>query len=265
MAHEDKEIILITRADDMGYTHTGNLAILDCLRDGFIKSAAMLVIAPWFEEAAEMAREHPEFCFGVHLGIIGEWRGYRWRPVLPWSEVKSLVDDDGFLWQSPPDFWKHSPDMKELEKEFRAQVDLAMKKGVRVDYIDTHYIMPYDARFRPVVERISKDYGVPVSCLMGEQELPDFGIYSPAPEEKENVLAGILENLKPGVHLLIGHPGYPSLENDALVHFDPYDVKTLGVGKLRAAETLAYSSPRIKQLVAQRGIRLMSYKEFCSR
>ena len=265
MMHEDKEIILITRADDMGYTHTGNLAILDCLRDGFIKSAAMLVIAPWFEEAAQMARKHPELCFGVHLGVIGEWRGYRWRPVLPWSEVKSLVDDDGFLWQSPPDFWKHNPDMKELEKEFRAQVDLAMKKGVRVDYIDTHYIMPYDARFRPVVERIGKDYGVPVSCLLGEQELPDFGIYSPAPEEKENVLAGILENLKPGVHLLIGHPGYPSLENDALVHFDPNDVKTLGVGKLRAAETLAYSSPRIKQLVAERGIRLMSYKEFCSR
>ena len=70
MANAGKEIILITRADDMGYTHTGNLAILDCLRDGFIKSAAILVVAPWFEEAAEMAREHPGLCFGVHLAVI---------------------------------------------------------------------------------------------------------------------------------------------------------------------------------------------------
>lgn len=265
MANEGKETILITRADDTGYTHTGNLAILDCLRNGFVKSAGILVVAPWFEEAAQMAREHPEFCFGVHLGIIGEWRGYRWRPVLAWPEVRSLVDGDGFLRQSPAEFWKHDPQTPELEKEFRAQIDLARKKGVRVDYIDTHYIMPYDSRFRPVLERISRDYGIPVSCLLGERELPDFGIYSPAPGEKEKVLTGILENLEPGVHLLIAHPGYPSLENDALVHFEPKDVKTLGVGNLRAAETLAYTSPRIKRLVVGRGIRLMSYREFCNR
>jgi predicted glycoside hydrolase/deacetylase ChbG (UPF0249 family) len=265
MTNEGKEIVLITRADDMGYTHTGNLAILDCLRDGFIKSAAILVVAPWFEEAAQMAREHPELCFGVHLGIIGEWKGYRWRPVLPWSEARSLVDEDGFLWQSPGEFWRHKPEIAELENEFRAQVNLARKKGVRVDYIDTHYMMPYDAEIRPIVERIGADYGIPVSCLLGELELADFGIYSPAPEEKENVLGGILENLEPGVHLLIAHPGYRSLETDALVHFEPKDVKTLGVGNLRAAETIAYTSPRIKRLVTSRGIRLMSYRDFYNR
>lgn len=56
MANEGKEVILITRADDMGYTHSGNLAILDCLPDRFIKFAAILVVAPWFEEAAQMVR-----------------------------------------------------------------------------------------------------------------------------------------------------------------------------------------------------------------
>jgi hypothetical protein len=39
MRDGNKEIILITRADDMDYTHTGDLAILDCLRNGIIKSA----------------------------------------------------------------------------------------------------------------------------------------------------------------------------------------------------------------------------------
>jgi predicted glycoside hydrolase/deacetylase ChbG (UPF0249 family) len=260
----NQDIVLITRADDMGYTHTGNLAILDCLRYGIIKSAAILVIAPWFEEAAHIAREHPDLCFGVHLGVIGEWRGYRWRPVLPYSEIRTLVDEDGFLHRSPDEFWSHDPDMRELEREFRAQITLAQKKGVRVDYLDTHYVMPYHPKFRPVIDHIRDDYHIPVSCLLGEREIDDFGIYSIAPEEKEGALARILQNLVPGVSLLIGHPGYPSLENDALVHFEPKDVQSLGVGRLRAAETLAYTSPRIKRIIEERGIKLMSYREFSS-
>jgi hypothetical protein len=154
--------------------------------------------------------------------------------------------------------------MAELEREFRAQLDLARKKGVRVDYIDTHYIMPYHEQFRPLLERIGKSYGMPVSCLLGEHELDGFGIYYPAPEEKEQALAQILRSLQPGVHLLIGHPGYHSLENDGLVHFEPKDVQLLGVGRMRGAETLAYTSPRIKRLVTELGIKLMSYREFCN-
>lgn len=262
MKNINDPIILIPRADDFGYSHTGNLGILDSMRFGIIRSAAMLVVAPWFEEAAQMAREHPELCFGVHLGIIGEWRGYRWRPVLPYSEIPSLVDEDGFLHRSPAEFWGASPRMDELEREFSAQIELAKKKGVRIDYLDTHYIMPYEPRFRPVIERLGGKYSLPVSCLLGERELPDFGIYSVAPEEKENALIRVLEALQPGVNLLIGHPGYPSIENDALVHFEPKDVQTLGVGRNRAAETAAYTSPRAKRTVDERGIVLMSYREF---
>src|SRR5713226_4221176 len=91
------------------------------------------------------------------------------------------------------------------------------------------------------------------------------GFTRPAPEEKEKVLEHILRSLTPGLHLLIGHSGFPSLENDALVHFEPKDVQVLGVGRHRAAETLAYTSSRIKRLVSELGIKLMSYREFCSR
>ena len=95
--------------------------------------------------------------------------------------------------------------------------------------------------------------------------LDDFGIYSIAPEEKAPRLVQILQGLAPGVHLLIAHPGYPSLENDALVHSDPNDVQALGTGRLRAAETVVNTSARIQQLVVERGIKLMSYREFFAR
>ena len=68
--------------------------------------------------------------------------------------------------------------------------------------------------------------------------------------------------MQPGVNLLIGHPGLPSVENDALVHSEPSDVQALGTGRLRAAETMANTSPHIKQLVKELGIKLMSYAEF---
>jgi chitin disaccharide deacetylase len=257
-----EEIILLTRADDMGYTHTGNVAIMECLRNGFIRSAAILVIAPWFEEAATLARENPQFCYGIHLGMIGEWRGYRWRPVLPYSEVRSLVDEDGFFWQSPRDFWGHHPSMAEVEREFTAQIDLAKKKGVPIGYLDSHYVMPYNEHYQPVMERLGEKNGLPVSCLLGEHELDDFGIYHVPPEEKEKALEQVLRGLTPGVHLLIAHPGLASMENDALVHFEPEHVQPQGVGRMRAAETAAYASPRINQLVAELGIKVMSYSEF---
>jgi predicted glycoside hydrolase/deacetylase ChbG (UPF0249 family) len=152
--------------------------------------------------------------------------------------------------------------MGELEQEFTAQIELALKKGVRVVYLDTHYVMPYDERFRPIVERLGKKYRLPVSCLLGEHELDDFGIYSVPPEDKEKVLEQVLKNLELGVHLLIGHPGLASLENDALMHSEPSHIQAMGTGRLRAAETLAYTSPRIKRLIDEQGIKLMSYAEF---
>ena len=201
MSNNNKEIILITRADDMGYTHTGNIGIIESMRNGIIKNAAILVIAPWFEEAAKLTRENPDLCFGVHLGLIGEWRGYRWRPVLPYSAVPSLVDEDGFLWQSPRDFWGHNPNMEEVEKEFTAQIELAKKKGVHISYIDTHYVMPYNEHYKPVIERLSKKYGYPVSCFLGERELDDFGIYTVPPDEKEKALEQVLRRARAGRQL----------------------------------------------------------------
>jgi hypothetical protein len=92
--------------------------------------------------------------------------------------------------------------------------------------------------------------------------LDDFGIYTVPPDEKEKALEQVLRGLEPGVNLLIAHPGLTSMENEALVHYEPEHVQLLGTGKLRAAETLAYTSPRIRRLVDELGIKLVSYGDF---
>ena len=51
------------------------------------------------------------------------------------------------------------------------------RRACEISYLDTHYVMPYNEHYRPVMERLGKKYGLPVSCLLGEHELDDFGIY----------------------------------------------------------------------------------------
>ena len=83
MELQKDKIYLIVRADDFGMTHACNVATEKAFKEGILTCAAILAVAPWFEEAVNMAKKNPQWCIGVHMSLIGEWRGYRWRPVLP--------------------------------------------------------------------------------------------------------------------------------------------------------------------------------------
>ena len=96
-----QDIKLIVRGDDFGMTQGSVAAFQKGFNEGVLTCGSLLVIAPWFEGAAELRRKNPGWCVGVHLSLIGEWRGYHWRPVLPWDKVPSIVDEDGFLYRYP--------------------------------------------------------------------------------------------------------------------------------------------------------------------
>lgn len=254
-----EEIRLIVRGDDMGMTYSNLLAVERCFEEGILTCAAILAVAPWAEAAAKLAVEHRNWCIGVHLATIGEWRGYRWRPVLPYDKVPSLVDKNGFLPQSPKEFYALNPDYGELEEEFRAQIALLRKWGVELSYIDMHYILgDKDPKYLDVVRRIAADEGLPISGYSGEKRMR--GVYSDPPWMKEALLAKQLEELKPGLWLLVSHLLVDSPESQALVHTEPSDVMRGGVGKLRAAEMQCLLSPRIKEIIVRRGIKLTDYR-----
>jgi hypothetical protein len=140
MRSSDKGIKLIVRGDDMGSLHSCNLAVSKAFKEGILTCAAILAPAPWARKAAEIAKVNPSWCIGVHLAVIGEWRGYPWRPVLPYDHVSSITDDDGFFHRSPREFFDSNPDYIEVKNELKAQIELLMKWGVNPCYLDTHYI-----------------------------------------------------------------------------------------------------------------------------
>ncbi|MBC7851657.1 MAG: ChbG/HpnK family deacetylase, partial [Chitinophagaceae bacterium] len=55
---------LIIRGDDMGYSHSGNEAIMKVAKDGIQQSIEIIVPSPWFPEAVRLLNEHPDLDVG---------------------------------------------------------------------------------------------------------------------------------------------------------------------------------------------------------
>src|SRR5437762_1621177 len=91
---QQNSIRLIVRGDDMGYTHSGNEALIKCYKDGIESSIEVIVASPWFPEAVKLLQENPGIDVGIHLALTSEWDNIKWRPL---SDCPSLKDADGYF------------------------------------------------------------------------------------------------------------------------------------------------------------------------
>ncbi len=261
-----QETRLIIRGDDMGMTQGSLVAFERALNRGVLTSASIIVPGPWFEGAAELCRKNPGWCTGVHLCLVGEWRGFRWRPVLPYDKVPSMVDEDGFLYTYPDELFAKKPKLSEIEAELRAQIELAIKKGVNVQYIDTHYLSPGNTGYpglNEIIKKLGNEYKVPVSGLMNEKRL---SIYSVPVEQKLNQAVEMLQGLESGLYLWVCHPGIDSPEQNALIHTALSDIFIEGgVGKHRAEVLNTLTSLEVKSVILSRQIKLTTYRDLSER
>ena len=255
------EVRLIIRGDDMGMTQGSLIAFEKAFNEGVLTCASIQVPAPWFEGAAELCRKNPGWCTGVHLTLVGEWRGYPWRPVLPWDKVSSLVDEDGYFYRYPKELHAHKPKLEEIEAELRAQIELAKKKGISVQYLDVHYgsTNGYPGA-NEIVEKIARDYDLPISGSIDEKNLTIYTV--PAASKKDSAVI-MLEKIEPGLYLWVCHPGIDSPEQHALIHTSAEDIMIEGgnVGLHRAMITNTLTSVELQSVILKRDIILTNYKE----
>ena len=61
--------LLIINADDLGFCHSANVGVFDCLTTGLVTSATLMVPCPWAREAAARYRGED---VGVHLTVNAE-------------------------------------------------------------------------------------------------------------------------------------------------------------------------------------------------
>src|SRR5436190_5703869 len=91
---QDKTTRLIVRGDDMGYTHSGNEALIKCYKDGIETSIEVIVASPWFPEAVKLLQQNPGVDVGIHLALTSEWENVKWRPL---TDCPSLEDSNGYF------------------------------------------------------------------------------------------------------------------------------------------------------------------------
>src|SRR5882672_717652 len=104
---KDAKLVII-HADDLGVSHTENIASIAALEKGSVSSASILVPCPWFTEIAAWAVAHPQADLGLHLALTSEWKLYKWGPVASRNEVAGLVDPKGYFYDNVQDIYSHS-------------------------------------------------------------------------------------------------------------------------------------------------------------
>ena len=261
------EIRLIVKGDDMGAAHGINVATIDAYRRGVLTTTNVIVAGPWFPEAVRFVNENPGLDVGVHLALTSEWQNVKWRPL---TYVPSIVDADGYFFPLvqpragfPPKTSIKETDWKidEVERELRAQLAAARRHLPQLTYTWNHMgftsVSPDMAR---LVARLSEEYGLVVPSDQGIQWLRGVYDSKDSGAVKAEKLAAKLETLGPGLWEHIDHAGTDDPEMRAYGHAG-YE----WVAADRSAVLEAWTSPRVKEVIVRRGIKLTNYRELAKR
>jgi hypothetical protein len=156
--------LVIIHADDLGMCQASIDAAADLFDFGLISSGAVMVPCPWFLEAAEYARTHPEADLGVHLTLTSEWQTYRWGPLSTRDPQSGLLDDQGFFHRRA-DQTQAQADPAAAQRELAAQMDRALAAGIQPTHADTHMGTVAHPKFMQGYVQLAIQYGVPPMML----------------------------------------------------------------------------------------------------
>lgn len=148
---------VIINADDFGLSSSINEGIIRGYREGVITSASFIVNMPGFEDALRLIRKNPELSVGIHINII------RGLPILSADNLKSFTKRGYFLgniFKLLGAIYSKRLNLKELEMECRAQIEMLLKHRINITHLDSekhiHMIKP----IFEIISRTAKDYGI---------------------------------------------------------------------------------------------------------
>lgn len=268
--------LLIVHGDDAGMCHAANRASILGMETGVVTSCSVMVPCPWFLEIAEYAREHPEADLGLHLTLTSEWKRYRWRPLAPVSQARGLIDPEGYMFHGVRGVYG-SAKPEEVEAELRAQIEFALRHGMKPTHMDSHMgTLYYNMDYLKTALKLSEEYNIPFMLIrMTEAMIERWGggealetmnqldraghilldglhsIRDVPVEESEAFYKDVIRNLTPGVHEIIIHPGDDSAEMRAIT----------GSWRQRQEDTRVFADPAMRDFIAEQGVELIGWRE----
>lgn len=256
----DKQgIQLIVRADDMGVTHATNQAVIESFQNGIVTAVEVIVTGPWFLDAVEMLREHPDLDVGVHLTLTSEWERLKWKPV---TNCPSLVDSNGYLhpviWQGKSfseqqaleaQSWK----IDEIEQELRGQIELARKHLPHISHVSGHMgFQSLSPEVDQLLVKLAAEYGLLYKTKLKRLDFKkDHSVESYVPAFVE-----ALRKAQPGTYLFVEHPALDGPEMRS-VYMKGY----MDVASDRQKVTDLFTDERVQQVIGEEGVELISYQD----
>jgi len=254
---KDETKTLLIRCDDLGMSHSVNMAFKELMESGLKFSASVMFPCAWYQEAVDILKANPQITVGVHLTLNAEWKNYRWGPISGKDKVPSLVDKDGYFFPSRATFFANNPKSEEIEIELRAQIERATNSGIKISYVDYHMGTAVEKpEHRAIVEKLAKEYGLAISRYFGEVDVESM--YSVDIPNKQNYLIDLLKNLQSDqLNLLVCHIGkdYPELQ--AMIDMNSFGL--LEMSKHREAELNALIAATQQNIFKKNSIKLINY------
>ena len=271
LGHPANSKLLIIHADDLGHSHSADVASFDALDKGAITSASIMVPTPWVTEVAAYARAHPNADLGLHLTLTSEWETYKWGGIAPVDKVPSLYDSTGTF---PNDEAIVAARAKpaEAEREIRAQIDRALALGIRPTHLDSHMGSLFTTPdLMATYVKVAREYHLPFLAPRGDPRMPvqpplratdplvDAVIIADRQTPRDGWKAWYLQQIagiKPGLTELIVHLGYDDSELQAvMVNHEPYG------SAWRQRDYDVVNSAEFKKALKDNGIILVTWKE----
>ncbi|HZR84982.1 MAG TPA: hopanoid biosynthesis-associated protein HpnK [Candidatus Binatia bacterium] len=282
---------LIVNGDDFGLAPEVNRGIVRAHRDGILTSTSLMVAAPAVAEAVELARATPSLAVGLHLVLV------QGTPASPEAARAGLARRGGGFRESAIPaalLYFFVPRLRAaVADEIRAQLAAFRATGLRVSHVDGHLNIHLHPVAQRVLAEVAREFAIPAVRLTRDPLLENlrfdrrhafrktfegtaFRVLSRIAERRfaplgiasttglyglhqsgacdETYLERVLASLPPGDFELYCHPA----EADTL------ELQRLMPGYVHARELAALTSPRIRAIVADRGIELATYADLAA-
>ena len=261
---------LIVQADDLAISHAATLGIMEAATKGLVRATGIFTNQPDAAFAAEALRDLKGLDIGLDLNVVTG------RPLLPADQVPGLVQADGRFRTSHQikaaypvvggdgvyqSFDPEPFDHEQTLAEARAQVDRFYALFDRPPVYLHHHSLVSDMSDQ-VLHEVAAERGLLVMDDLYRSGrvplLPNPWYVSPfgPTEQVDRDPISDFENLldEVGSHelsILITHPGY--------VDADLLDASSFHI--IRARDLELVTSPRIRDLLANRGIELTNFTD----
>ncbi len=280
LGYEVEDKVVIIHIDDIGFSHSSNVASFECLDYGIASCGSLIVPSPWFLEAVAIYQKNPVYDLGVHLTLTCEYDLYRWRALSSVDPSTGLLDSEQCLWRTTEEAIENVS-AKAAEAEMRAQINRAIENGIDITHIDAHMGTVMHPKFIPTYLKLAEVYNV-VAFLprptnkqledigMGDQievfekmfsNLEERGIpildhmiidTGGAHADKVKYYCNLFKKVKPGVTHLLFHSAKMSPELQAI---------TPDSAKWRNQDYEAFINPKVKECIEKIGIKVIGYRD----